>query len=85
MARKRRNPQFLYPLGSNVDHAVDVLNGALDQQPALVDDRSRFASKIKPQPVAQFEFVEWTAVHHLRRSKFISLCDDKKAKYLRRE
>jgi ATP-dependent DNA ligase len=40
---------------------------------------------LKPQLVAQFEFVEWTDVHHLRHSKFIALRDDKKAKDVRRE
>jgi DNA ligase D-like protein (predicted ligase) len=40
---------------------------------------------LKPQFVAQFEFVEWTDVHHLRHSKFIALRDDKKAKDVRRE
>jgi ATP-dependent DNA ligase len=40
---------------------------------------------LKPRVVAQFEFVEWTDVHHLRHSKFIALRDDKKAKDVRRE
>jgi ATP-dependent DNA ligase len=40
---------------------------------------------LKPVLVAQFEFVEWTDVSHLRHSKFVALRDDKKAKDVRRE
>ena len=40
---------------------------------------------LKPQLVAQFEYVEWTDVHHLRHSKFIALRDDKCATDVRRE
>ncbi len=40
---------------------------------------------LKPQLVGQFEYVEWTDIHHLRHSKFIALRDDKKAKDVRRE
>jgi bifunctional non-homologous end joining protein LigD len=32
---------------------------------------------LKPSPVAQFEFVEWTPDNHLRHSRFIALRDDK--------
>jgi bifunctional non-homologous end joining protein LigD len=40
---------------------------------------------LKPQLVGQFEFVEWTDVHHLRHSRFIALRDDKQARDVRRE
>jgi ATP-dependent DNA ligase len=40
---------------------------------------------LKPVTVAQFEFVEWTSDQHLRHSRFVALCDDKKAKDVRRE
>ena len=40
---------------------------------------------LKPVPVAQIEFVEWTGENRLRHSKFIALRDDKKAKDVRRE
>ncbi len=40
---------------------------------------------LQPKLVAQFEFVEWTDVNHLRHTKFIALRDDKKAKDVRRE
>ena len=40
---------------------------------------------LRPVLVAQFEFVEWTDVHHLRHSKFIALRDDKTATDVRRE
>jgi DNA ligase D-like protein (predicted ligase) len=40
---------------------------------------------LKPQLVAQFEFVEWTEDAHLRHSKFIALREDKKPKDVKRE
>jgi bifunctional non-homologous end joining protein LigD len=40
---------------------------------------------LKPVPVGQFEFLEWTGEHHLRHSKFIALRKDKKAREVRRE
>ena len=40
---------------------------------------------IKPQMVAQFEFVEWTADGHLRHSRFLALRDDKRAHDVKRE
>jgi bifunctional non-homologous end joining protein LigD len=40
---------------------------------------------LKPLLVAQFEFVNWTEDLHLRRSRFMALRDDKKAKDVRRE
>jgi len=40
---------------------------------------------LKPQLVAQFEYVEWTEDSHLRHSRFIALRDDKKPKDVRRE
>src|SRR4029453_8964818 len=35
---------------------------------------------LKPQLVAQIEFLEWTGENHLRHSKFVGLREDKKAK-----
>jgi ATP-dependent DNA ligase len=40
---------------------------------------------LKPVPVAQIEFLEWTGENHLRHSKFVGLREDKKAKDVRRE
>ena len=40
---------------------------------------------LKPQLVAQIEYVDWTDVNHLRHSKFIALRDDKPAKDVKRE
>ena len=40
---------------------------------------------VKPQLVAQIEFVEWTGDNHLRDSKFIGLRDDKEATDVRKE
>ena len=40
---------------------------------------------LKPQLVGQFEFVEWTEDAHLRHSRFMALCGDKKPKDVKRE
>jgi len=40
---------------------------------------------LRPQLVAQFEYVEWTEDSHLRHSRFMALRDDKKPKDVRRE
>ena len=40
---------------------------------------------LRPDLVAQFEFVEWTDVNHLRHTKFVALRDDKNPKDVRRE
>ena len=39
---------------------------------------------LKPQLVAQVEFVEWTSDAHLRHSRFVALRDDKKARDVER-
>jgi bifunctional non-homologous end joining protein LigD len=35
---------------------------------------------LKPEVVAQIEFLEWTDANHLRHSKFVGLRDDKDAR-----
>ncbi len=40
---------------------------------------------LQPVTVAQFEFLEWTDVHHLRHTKFVALRDDKNPQDVRRE
>ena len=40
---------------------------------------------LRPQLVANFEFLEWTGDHHLRHSKFVGLRDDKEGKDVKRE
>jgi len=40
---------------------------------------------LKPQLVAQIEFLEWTDESHLRHSKFVGLREDKKANDVVRE
>ena len=40
---------------------------------------------LKPELVAQFEFVEWTEDAHLRHSRFMALRDDKKPRDVLRE
>ena len=45
-------------------------------------DQSKMAECqwLKPELVGQFEFLDWTADHHLRHSKFVGLREDKKAR-----
>src|SRR5713226_8934641 len=40
---------------------------------------------LRPEAVAQIEFLEWTESDHLRHSKFMGLRDDKDARGLVRE
>ena len=40
---------------------------------------------LKPKPVAQIEFTEWTPDGHLRHSKFVELRGDKAAREVVRE
>jgi ATP-dependent DNA ligase len=40
---------------------------------------------LKPQLVAQFEFVEWTSEGHLRHSRFVGVREDENAKNVGRE
>jgi ATP-dependent DNA ligase len=40
---------------------------------------------VKPERVAQIEFVEWTRDNHLRHSKFVGLRDDKDPRDVVRE
>jgi bifunctional non-homologous end joining protein LigD len=41
--------------------------------------------KIQPRLVAQVAFNEWTTNNHLRHSRFIALCDDKRPEEVGRE
>jgi bifunctional non-homologous end joining protein LigD len=40
--------------------------------------------QLKPVLVGQFEFLEWTPDDYLRRSRFMGLREDKKARDVRR-
>jgi bifunctional non-homologous end joining protein LigD len=40
---------------------------------------------LKPELVAQIEFLEWTGENHLRHTRFVGLREDKSAKDVRRE
>ena len=42
-------------------------------------EKMKKAVWLKPEGVAQIEFLEWTEGNRLRHSKFIRLRDDKKA------
>jgi ATP-dependent DNA ligase len=43
-------------------------------------EKMKKAVWLKPEVVAQIEFLEWTDANHLRHSKFVGLCDDKDAR-----
>jgi bifunctional non-homologous end joining protein LigD len=51
----------------------------------LTAEKMKDCRWVKPELVAQFEFVEWTPDNHLRHSRFIALRDDKIAAQIRRE
>jgi len=51
----------------------------------LTDTKMAECRWLKPELVAQFEFVEWTEDAHLRHSRFMALRDDKKPRDVRRE
>jgi ATP-dependent DNA ligase len=40
---------------------------------------------VKPELVANFEFLEWTDTNHMRHVKFVSLREDKNARKVVRE
>ena len=40
---------------------------------------------LKPEAVAEIEFLEWTGADHLRHTKFIRLRDDKNPRQIVRE
>lgn len=44
----------------------------------LTAEKMKECRWLKPVPVAQFEFIEWTPDDHLRHSKFRALREDKK-------
>jgi ATP-dependent DNA ligase len=41
--------------------------------------------ELKPRPVAQIEYADWTDLNHLAQSKFFALRDDKPTENVRRE
>jgi DNA ligase D-like protein (predicted ligase) len=47
---------------------------------ALTKDEMKNCVWLKPEPVAQIEFTEWTPDGHLRHSKFVRLREDKAAR-----
>jgi DNA ligase D-like protein (predicted ligase) len=51
----------------------------------LTTDKMKECQWLKPELVAQFEYLEWTGADHLRHAKFIGMRDDKSAKDVRKE
>lgn len=64
-------------------------NDFSQRYPAVMDGLARLPAEecvwLKPELVAEIEFLEWTADNHLRHSRFIGLREDKRAKDVRRE
>ena len=46
----------------------------------MTDDEMKKCVWVKPQLVAQLEFLEWTDADHLMHSKFVGLREDKDAR-----
>jgi len=51
----------------------------------LTAEKMKECRWLRPQLVANFEFVEWTPDAHLRHSKFVGLRADKNPRAVRRE
>jgi hypothetical protein len=51
----------------------------------LTAEKMKVCRWLKPVLVGQFEFLEWTEDDRLRRSRFVALRDDKKARDVVRE
>jgi ATP-dependent DNA ligase len=52
---------------------------------ALTADKMKKCIWVRPELVAQIEFLEWTDADHLRHSKFVGLRDDKNAQTVVKE
>ncbi|HYQ97353.1 MAG TPA: hypothetical protein VEO92_03220, partial [Candidatus Nitrosocosmicus sp.] len=52
---------------------------------ALTREEMKNCVWLKPELVAQIEFVEWTPDKHLRAGKFVGLREDKEAREIVRE
>ena len=51
----------------------------------LTAEKMRECEWLRPEAVAQIEFVEWTGANHLRHTKFVGLRDDKDPRKVVRE
>jgi bifunctional non-homologous end joining protein LigD len=51
----------------------------------LTAEKMKECRWLRPQSVANFEFLEWTPDGHLRHSKFVGLREDKTPREVRRE
>jgi ATP-dependent DNA ligase len=52
---------------------------------ALTREELKNSVRVKPEVIAQIEFVEWTPDGHLRHPKFVGLRDDKDLRSVTRE
>jgi ATP-dependent DNA ligase len=52
---------------------------------ALTAEKMKKCVWVRPEMVAQVEFLEWTDVDHLRHSKFVGLREDKDARKVVKE
>jgi ATP-dependent DNA ligase len=55
------------------------------QQSARDSEKMKECVWVRPELVAQIEFLEWTDADHLRHSKFIGLREDKDASQVVKE
>jgi DNA ligase D-like protein (predicted ligase) len=51
----------------------------------LTKEKMKECRWVKPELVAQFEYLEWTPDNHLRHSRFVSMREDSKPRTIRRE
>jgi ATP-dependent DNA ligase len=53
--------------------------------PGLTAEKMKECVWLRPEAVAQIEFLEWTSADHLRHTKFVALRDDKDPRKVVRE
>jgi bifunctional non-homologous end joining protein LigD len=83
---RREIARALNPLHINRCPFVDLPNSKSSRWGGGVTaDEMREMQWVKPEPVAQVRFVEWTAEGRLRHAAFLGLRSDKSAREVRRE
>jgi bifunctional non-homologous end joining protein LigD len=83
---RREVHERLRPLHSSRCPFVDLPNSKSSHWGGGVTaEQMREMQWVKPVPVAQIRFVEWTADGHLRHAAFLGLRSDKTARTVRRE
>src|SRR5262249_20794478 len=65
--------------------ASEGLNRKAKWGEALTAEKMKKCVWVRPELLAQIEFLEWTDADHLRHSKFARLRDDKNPRQVRKE